>query len=177
MRGFKHKKIDVAGKRSSAIVIECAFRCYVARCFGNTSVGRAAAIAGYKALVAKVRRRKVAYILCEHLRKIRDGATAFQKVWRMFYLRKKYVSKILDAIELQRHLRRWLAENEASRRREEKERKRKARLKIENAAMTIVQSTARVWLAKRMADRKREVMDNAQDDLDTVRRDMTKFRA
>ena len=86
----------------------------------------------------------------------------------MFYLRKKYVSKILDAIELQRHLRRWLAENEASRRREEKERKRKARLKIENAAMTIVQSTARVWLAKRIADRKREVMDNAQDDLDTA---------
>ena len=34
--------------------------------------------------------------------------------------------------------------------------------------MTIIQSTARVWLAKRMVDRKREVMDNAQDDLDTA---------
>ena len=32
VRGFQaYKKIDVAGKRSSAIVIECAFRCYVAR--------------------------------------------------------------------------------------------------------------------------------------------------
>ena len=171
VRGFQaYKKIDVAGKRSSAIVIECSFRCYVARLtLAILQWEELQRLRAASALVIQSAwRRKVAYILCDHLRKIRDGATAFQKVWRMFYLRKKYVSKILDAIELQRHLRRWLAENEASRRREEKERKRKARLKIENAAMTIIQSTARVWLAKRIADRKREVMDNAQDDLDTA---------
>ena len=123
VRGFiAYKKVDVAGKRSSAIVIQCSFRCYIARLtlailqWEELQRLRAASAL----LIQSAWRRKVAYILCDHLRKIRDGATAFQKVWRMFYLRKKYVSKILDAIELQRHLRRWLAENEASRRREEK---------------------------------------------------------
>eukprot|EP00943_MAST-04B_sp_MAST-4B-sp1_P009851 g9851.t1 len=171
IRGFiSFKKVDVAGKRAHSIIIQCAYRCYVAR--GHLAILKWEELQRVRAISALVIenawRRKAAYIRCAYLRSLRDGATAFQKIWRMYILRVKYTSQILDAIELQRHLRRWLAENEAQRRREEKERKRLARLKIENTAMTLIQRNARIWLAKRVSDRKREIMDEAQEDLDSA---------
>ena len=128
------RKIDVAGKRAGSIIMQCAFRCYIARVrlaiLKWEELQRVRAVSAL--VIENAWRRKAAYIRCAYLRSLRDGATGFQKVWRMYILRIKYLSQILDAIELQRHLRRWFAENEAKRRREERERKRLTRLKIEN---------------------------------------------
>ena len=164
------RKIDVAGKRAGSVIMQCAFRCYIARVrlaiLKWEELQRVRAVSAL--VIENAWRRKAAYIRCAYLRSLRDGATGFQKVWRMYILRIKYLSQLLDAVELQRHLRRWFAENEAKRRREERERKRLTRLKIENRAMTLIQRNARIWLARRVADRKREIMDNAQDDLDSA---------
>ena len=70
-------------------------------------------------LIQSAWRRKVAYIL-RSSRKIRDGVPRFRKYEDVLW--QEDVSKILDAIELQRHLA-VAGRNEASRREEKRKRK------------------------------------------------------
>ena len=171
VRGFQaFHKVDVAGKRRATIVLQCAFRCYCARLTLQYKVQKEKErVAGISALVIQnAWRRKKAYIIVKRKRRLRDGATAMQKVFRMYKVREEFLWLKDCAVELQRHLRRWLAENEANRRRKANAERRKAILKIHNRAATEIQRLARVWLAIRLAGRKREVMDEAQEALDTA---------
>ena len=83
------RKIDVAGKRAGSIIMQCAFRCYIARVrlaiLKWEELQRVRAVSAL--VIENAWRRKAAYIRCAYLRSLRDGATGFQKVWRMYILR------------------------------------------------------------------------------------------
>ena len=81
------RKIDVAGKRAGSIIMQCAFRCYIARVrlaiLKWEELQRVRAVSAL--VIENAWRRKAAYIRCAYLRSLRDGATGFRKCGECTY--------------------------------------------------------------------------------------------
>ena len=171
IRGFlTFRKVDVQLKRESALIIQCFYRCIMAwRLLQYKKAMKLKAMRAESALVIQCAwRRKGAYVVVGKMFKKKRGAIAMQKTWRMFACREEFLYQKDCAVELQRHLRRWLAENEIARRRARVKAEQKRIRQIHDAAATRIQQMCRVWLAIRLADRKKLMMDSAQEALDTA---------